>query len=377
MAIGSGLGGCWAPSPWRPPRRAAIVSLGDSFISGEGGRWLGNGSEPSGPGRGLIGPRSVAAGWVCEYDPARVYGSSAANDCHRSDVAPIRSAPVAVAEKVNLACSGARVANVLAASAGGQGHFGEPPQADQLAVLARRADVRMVVAHGRRQRRRLRRAGGRVRAGLGAQLRGRPGPLPRRGSGGHRGGTAARCERGLARALRGIRAAMAAAGYRRSDYRLVTMGYASPFPPVVGSATPRRAGAGSPRAAARSGTPTPTGLPASAIGSIDARDAVARRPWSGRRVPRPPPRPRRPPGLRQALAPSGLGGTVARDLRVGPAARLRPGLRAANRSTPMPTASARSAPASASSTRALRGDYGCQATPGRSYVGGMRIEPPR
>ncbi len=37
-------------------------------------------------------------------------------------------------------------------------------------------------------------------------------------------------ERGLARALRGVRETMAAAGYRRSDYRLVTMGYASPFP---------------------------------------------------------------------------------------------------------------------------------------------------
>ena len=36
---------------WRWCSRArptAIVSLGDSFISGEGGRWLGNGSEPFG-----------------------------------------------------------------------------------------------------------------------------------------------------------------------------------------------------------------------------------------------------------------------------------------------------------------------------------------
>ena len=38
-------------------------------------------------------------------------------------------------------------------------------------------------------------------------------------------------EAGLRKALRGVRRAMDDAGYRRSDYRLVTMGYASPFPP--------------------------------------------------------------------------------------------------------------------------------------------------
>ena len=38
-------------------------------------------------------------------------------------------------------------------------------------------------------------------------------------------------EQGLLKVLRGVREAMAAAGYLRSDYRLVTMGYASPFPP--------------------------------------------------------------------------------------------------------------------------------------------------
>jgi hypothetical protein len=34
-----------APAAARP---TAIVAMGDSFISGEGGRWLGNGSEPLG-----------------------------------------------------------------------------------------------------------------------------------------------------------------------------------------------------------------------------------------------------------------------------------------------------------------------------------------
>jgi hypothetical protein len=123
----------------------AIVALGDSFISGEGGRWLGNGSDPLGTRSGTDRAAFGCDGWVCEYDPARVYGSSEENGCHRSDVAPILSAPVAVDDRVNLACSGARIANVWPAALGGRPHFGEPPQTDQLAAVARRDEVRMVV----------------------------------------------------------------------------------------------------------------------------------------------------------------------------------------------------------------------------------------
>ena len=141
-------GDCWADAcRERDPRvgATAIVSLGDSFISGEGGRWLGNGSEPFGTRSGTDRAAFGCAGWVCDYDPARVYGILEANDCHRSDVAPIRSAPVAVDGKVNLACSGAQARELWPASAGGRAHFGEPPQADQLAAVARRDDVRLVV----------------------------------------------------------------------------------------------------------------------------------------------------------------------------------------------------------------------------------------
>src|SRR3954449_8089617 len=131
-----------APAAARP---AAIVSLGDSFISGEGGRWLGNGSEPFGTRSGTDRAAFDCDGWgLCEYDPARVYGDTEDNGCHRSDVAPILSAPVPVEARVNLACSGAREANLWPAAAGGQPHFGEPPQVDRLAATARRDDVRMV-----------------------------------------------------------------------------------------------------------------------------------------------------------------------------------------------------------------------------------------
>src|SRR5262245_6699106 len=73
----------------------AIVSLGDSFISGEGGRWVGNGTDPLG-NRSQTDRAAVRCGTLgCLYEPELVYGTSEANDCHRSDVAPIESVPVA------------------------------------------------------------------------------------------------------------------------------------------------------------------------------------------------------------------------------------------------------------------------------------------
>jgi hypothetical protein len=208
----------------------AIVALGDSFISGEGGRWLGNGSEPFGNRSGTDRAAFDCDGWgACDYDPGRIYGSSEENDCHRSDVAPILSAPVAVDERLNLACSGARLANVWPAALGGQGHFGEPPQTDQLAVVARRDDVRMVVL-----------TVGANDVGFGELVAGcaldwarsseQDPVLCREGAQADVDIALPAMERGLLRALRGVRGAMAAAGYQRSGYRLVTMGYASPFP---------------------------------------------------------------------------------------------------------------------------------------------------
>jgi hypothetical protein len=211
-------------------RPTAIISLGDSFISGEGGRWLGNGSEPLGTRSGTDRAAFGCDGWVCEYDPGRVYGSSEENDCHRSDVAPIRSAPVAVDEKINLACSGARLANVWPAATGGSRHFGEAPQADQLAAVAARAEVRMIVL-----------TVGANDVGFGALVAGcaldwarssEDDPaLCRDGAQADIDARLPATGDGLLKALRGLRATMGAAGYRRSDYRLVVMGYASPFPP--------------------------------------------------------------------------------------------------------------------------------------------------
>lgn len=210
--------------------RTAIVSLGDSFISGEGGRWLGNGSEPfgtrSGTDRAAVDCDALG---FCEYEPERIYGGSEENECHRSDVAPIRSAPIAVDEHVNLACSGARARNLWPSDLGGRPHFGEPPESDRLAEVARRLDVRLALV-----------TVGANDVGFGELVAGcaldwaRSDPaapelchayaqdqidtlLPRAR---HR----------VARALVGVERTMRAAGYRRRDYRLVLSGYTSPFP---------------------------------------------------------------------------------------------------------------------------------------------------
>jgi lysophospholipase L1-like esterase len=215
-----------APALARP---TAIVSMGDSFISGEGGRWLGNGSEPFGTRSGTD-RAAVSCGTLgCEYEPERVYGSSEANDCHRSDVAPIESAPIAVDEKVNLACSGAKARDLWPAAEGGSEHFGEPPEADQLAVVARRDEVRMVVV-----------TVGANDVGFGelvaeCALDWARSPEDEPVTCHHDAEAEIQnalptATRAITAAFHGVRKVMRAAGYRRSDYRLVAMGYASPFP---------------------------------------------------------------------------------------------------------------------------------------------------
>jgi hypothetical protein len=210
--------------------RTAIVSLGDSFISGEGGRWLGNGSEPfgtrSGTDRAAIDCDAVG---FCDYRPERIYGDSEENECHRSDVAPIRSAPIAVDERINLACSGARARNLWPASLGGRPHFGEPPEADQLAEVARRLDVRLVLV-----------TVGANDVGFGELVAGcaldwarsdRAQPELCHGYAQKEIDTLLpRARRRVGRVLEGVRQTMRTAGYRPRDYRLVLSGYASPFP---------------------------------------------------------------------------------------------------------------------------------------------------
>jgi hypothetical protein len=223
----------WAPGASATPSspRSAIVALGDSYISGEGGRWLGNGTETlgtrSGTDRAAVDCDDLLG--LCEYEPERIYGGSEEDECHRSDVAPIRSAPIAVDDKVNLACSGARARNLWPASMGGRPHFGEAPEADQLAEVARRDDVRLVlVTIGAND------VGfGELVAGCALDWARSDDSAPEPCHGYSQEEIEARLpvtRRRVGRVLDGVRATMRRADYRRRDYRLVLSGYTSPFP---------------------------------------------------------------------------------------------------------------------------------------------------
>ncbi len=201
----------------------AIVSLGDSFISGEAGRWQGNSLNLLGTRDGT--DRAARCTWIfCSYDATRVYGSTHTG-CDRSDVATIKSAAISVNEKINLACSGARSANIWRASQGGQSFKGEAPQADQLLTIAQQKNVKLVVltigANDFGFADRVINCSASWVLGLGtcnqseqaALQAARPAALD-----------------GLRKSVDEVRAVMAAAGYSPSQWKFVIAGYGSPVP---------------------------------------------------------------------------------------------------------------------------------------------------
>lgn len=121
----------------------ALVTMGDSYISGEGGRWSGNWEYSSG-NRGGTDRAAYKRRGSWYYDASRVYGTTTSG-CHRSDVAPAASTTVAVDARINLACSGAVTQNILRSVSGGSGQHGEAPQADQLAQVAATHDIEVIV----------------------------------------------------------------------------------------------------------------------------------------------------------------------------------------------------------------------------------------
>ncbi|MFD4393418.1 glycosyl hydrolase family 18 protein [Kitasatospora sp. NPDC058478] len=123
-------------------KQPAIVSLGDSYISGEGGRWAGNANtKEEGDVWGTDRRSRCQTGQDCVYD-ATSYDFNG-NRCDRSDVAPIKGteyADVPPERRFNLACSGATTKNILS-----DGFKGQKPQVEQLADLAAVYDIRLVV----------------------------------------------------------------------------------------------------------------------------------------------------------------------------------------------------------------------------------------
>ncbi|MCY0938618.1 GDSL-type esterase/lipase family protein [Streptomyces sp. H34-S4] len=136
-ALVAGGAGTAVAGPGSGP--TAVVSLGDSYISGEAGRWKGNSLTNSGNRTG------TDRAWVSgsSYDPGKVYGATAGG-CHRSDSAEVKSAGAIADVAINLACSGAVSQNVFRASNGGVAFKGEAPQADQLAAVAASNNVKVI-----------------------------------------------------------------------------------------------------------------------------------------------------------------------------------------------------------------------------------------
>jgi hypothetical protein len=154
----------------------AVVTLGDSFISGEAGRWEGNALNPllsrAGTDRAFayttethvkqvteaVQSWSGIFGWFTQlvtklvtetvvvptYDPARVYGASAASGCHRSDVAEVNADIPGIQEHVNLACSGAVAAQIYRPGHGFVSDKDQASQAVKLVDTARSNQVRLI-----------------------------------------------------------------------------------------------------------------------------------------------------------------------------------------------------------------------------------------
>ena len=206
----------------------AIVSLGDSFISGEAGRWNGNSLNITGTRDGTDRAASCFLGIFCSYDATRVYGSSYANGCHRSDVSTINSAGISVNKKINLACSGAQTVNIFRASQGGQSYKGEAPQADQLLTVAQQNDVKLVVltimANDVGFADRVINCTVDWILSLGACAGSQQAALQ---------SLMPAAQAGLGKAIDEVRATMAAAGYSPSQWKFVIAGYASPVPALA------------------------------------------------------------------------------------------------------------------------------------------------
>ena len=212
---------CLAPGEAHalPAGPTAVVSLGDSYIAGNAGRWRGNSDDPFGDRSGT--DRAAVTGG---YDASKVYGNTNGG-CFRSDVAEIAGTRIPVDRVINLACSGAESRNLWRTSHGGLPLEGERPQADSLAEVAATHRIRLVALS----------VGGNdigfsdILQACMTSYMGATGPCH-----------AAQQDEVLSRfaaamaavdtSVKEVRATMSGAGYGISDYRLVLQSYPSPLP---------------------------------------------------------------------------------------------------------------------------------------------------
>lgn len=229
LAVSSANG---APAPPHDSggKPAAIVSMGDSFISGEGGRWAGNANPKSAQGSVYGTDRAAVrcnkGETSCKHDLAKVYGNTSyesGNRCDRSDVAEIKGADVdgvPPARRFNIACSGAETKHVI-----NQSFKGETPQVKQLAAIASNNRVKMIVLS----------IGGNdlkfsdILASCARNFVLGRGPCNKTKSA-EVSSNLGRVKTGVASSLDAIRTVMRKAGYDDGAYALVLQSYPNPLP---------------------------------------------------------------------------------------------------------------------------------------------------
>ncbi|MGW3134940.1 GDSL-type esterase/lipase family protein [Streptomyces sp. NPDC001139] len=192
--------------------------MGDSFISGEAGRWQGNGFDNGGDRDGT--DRAFVNG---AYNPGLIYQFSYGNGCHRSDVAEVTHV-TGYQIPTNIACSGATTSNIPRAISGGSSFKGEMPQSDHLAIAAKDRNVKAIVVS------------------IGGNDFGFSDIIKRCIEDYLVGDQCARSAQqdidfkkpfviaDIHKAVQDIRATMAQSGYSRNQYRLVLQSYPSPVP---------------------------------------------------------------------------------------------------------------------------------------------------
>ncbi|MEV8476488.1 GDSL-type esterase/lipase family protein [Streptomyces sp. NPDC051173] len=213
----------------------AIVSMGDSYLSGEAGRWAGNadtGAGGSAWGTDRAAVYCNADETSCDHYLPRVYGNTSydrgGNRCDRSYSAPITTAAypgVPAERRFDIACSGATTYEFTHA----YDEKGERPQIEQLKDLAREYRVKMVVVS----------VGGNdlkfkdiVESCAKRYL------APSwwfvdycKDAWGDMRGELDAVEAKVTRTLKDIRKALEDLGYEEADYRLVMQSYPAPIPP--------------------------------------------------------------------------------------------------------------------------------------------------
>jgi hypothetical protein len=113
-------------------RETLAISMGDSFISGEGASLVGNMYDSPKSAAGLNAPNYRTGLYGDMWGAGTTNASSPGWLCHRSTVAEIHSAALPGIDKsVNLACSGAKTPDVTSNK-----YQGLPPQLTQLGQLA-------------------------------------------------------------------------------------------------------------------------------------------------------------------------------------------------------------------------------------------------